>query len=82
MTKSRQPGLGSPKRRCEYCDRPMGGALRYFLVGTMDAEIRGPYHAGCAETVVSASHRDHERLTQIIQPYDHFTTIREETLPW
>jgi len=78
----RTPRLGNPKRKCEYCNRPMGGALRYFLQGTMDAEIRGPYHGSCAESIVTASHRDHERLTQLIQPMDHFYIVREETLPW
>lgn len=82
MTRRHIP-LSSPKRLCSYCDKPMGLALRYYLSGSMDSEIRGPYHAECANRMVEDSHKHHERLTQLIQPYDHFAQIaREETLPW
>lgn len=80
--RARHIPLSSPKRPCVYCDKPMGDDLRYYLSGTMDHEIRGPYHSRCADEVVTASHRDHEKLTQLIQPFAHFVhTRREETLP-
>jgi len=49
--------------------------LRYFLRGEFDSELRGPYHSWCASEVVDASHRDHERLTQLIQPFGYFAEM-------
>ena len=51
MSKRRHP-TPKPLKVCGVCELPIAELRAPFLVSTVNGQIVGPFHAGCAERIV------------------------------
>jgi hypothetical protein len=77
MTRARGPKI------CWLCDRTITPRYPVFLTTTPDNRIVGPFHAKCAQEVVSGARELRARGLEPGIAYGRLIlAAREETLPW